>query len=83
MADAHDESADEAKSEAQRAHRLELMWWALIPLVCVTYMVIASAPVAERAMDSIICGVSFAAMAVTYGAQRKAAEAKAASYENP
>lgn len=77
------EGVDDARHEARRARVMAAVWWALIPLLCVSYWLVSKEAPAERAMSLIIAGVSFAAMAVTYSSKAQAADAKAASYENP
>lgn len=83
MADKHDERIEEAHKEARRAQHLSWLWWGLVPIVCVTYWLVSKAEYPERAMLVVLAAVSFIANAVSYSGKQKAAEAKAAGYENP
>lgn len=73
----------EAKQQARRAGRIERLWWANLPIVCITYWFVSKAELAEKFMLIYLAAVSIIALAATYGAKRQAAEAKAAGYENP
>jgi hypothetical protein len=79
---ADDKTAD-ALREARRAQVTSWVWWALIPVVTVAFWLLSSEAYPERAMFVLLADVSFVANAATYSGKQKAAEAKAASYENP
>ena len=73
--------ADEAKREAHRAHVIEWVWWANLPAVEGAYWFVSKEPLAEKLMLMYLAAVSIIALAATYGAKAKGAEAKAAGYE--
>lgn len=69
--------------DARRAHILELIWWGQAPPVCVGYLIASYAGVTwvEPLILAYLAFASIAAMAVSYGAQKKAAEARMAAEE--
>lgn len=77
-----DKLAVEARTEARHAERIERFWWANLVWVA-AYWFVSKEPWPERLMLCYLAAVSIIALAATYGAQKKAAEAKAAGYENP
>lgn len=83
MTDDADAKAQQAHRKARRAQRWSWFWWALVPVICVTYWVVSDEKYPERIMFSILAAVSFIANAVTYAGKAEAAEATAAGYENP
>lgn len=78
-----DEKVTAARREARRARVTSLVWWAMMPVVCVTYWFVSTERPIEKAMLVFLAAVSIIANAATYSAKAKAAEAKAAGYENP
>ena len=78
-----DDKAAEARAEARRAQRLAWVWWALVPIVTVVYWFVSKEATIEKAMLVFLADVSIVANAVSYETKAKAAEAKAAGYENP
>jgi len=62
---------------------MSLLWWAQVPLVTILYWSISSEPLSEKLILVYLADVSIIANAVTYSSKQKAAEAKAAGYENP
>lgn len=59
------------------------LWWAVLPVLSVTYWLVSKEPAIEKAMLVFLADVSVIANAVSYASKAQAAEAKAASYENP
>lgn len=68
-----------AIAQARRATILEWFWWANLPIVCGGYAIVSKEPLVERVILIYLAAVSIIALAATYGAQAKAAEAKAAA----
>lgn len=79
----NDDEARRARGDARRARIMSLVWWVQVPVICVTYFFVSSAPLSERLMLIYLAAVSIVANAVSYATKSKAAEAKAAGYENP
>lgn len=77
------EAAERARREAFRATVMSWVWWAQMPIVCIGYWFISTADPPEKAMLVYLAAVSIIAIAVTYSGKAKAAEAKAAGYDNP
>lgn len=82
MAD-EDDKAAEAESEIRRARFIERIWWAQLPVVCVSYWLVSREPPIEKAILVYLAAVSIIAIAATYGSKAKGAEAKKAGYEHP
>ena len=78
-----DAQAAEAHREARLAKRWAWFWWANLPVVCVGYWLISDEPMVEKFILVYLAAVSIIALAATYESKAKAAEAKAAGYENP
>lgn len=83
MTDDNDDDAAQARREARRAQRMSWLWWGMVPVICIAYWLTSKADYSERAMLCVLAAVSFIANAVSYSGKQKAAEAKAAGYENP
>ena len=81
--DDFDALAAEAHDEAHRAKLTAWFWWVNLPVVTIGYWLISDEPVAEKAILIYLAAVSIIALAATYESKSKAAEAKAAGYENP
>lgn len=79
----NDDEAASARAEARRATVMSWVWWAQVPIVCVGYWLISSEPAIEKSILVYLAAVSIIANAVSYASKAQAAEAKAASYENP
>lgn len=77
------EQVEEARAEARMARLQSLVWWGQAAPVCGAYLAVSSQPWAERLILAYLSFVSIAAMGATYAGKAKAAEAKAAGYENP
>jgi hypothetical protein len=78
-----DALAREAQAEARTAKRWAWFWWANLPVVCVGYWLVSEEPIIEKFILVYLAAVSIIALAATYESKSKAAEAKAAGYENP
>ena len=78
-----DQQAAQAHREASRAKIMSWVWWAQMPIVGVVYWIISTAPPIEKAILVYLAELSIIAIATTYETKQKAAEAKAAGYENP
>lgn len=70
----------DAQAEARQARRMAILWWVQLPLVCGTYYFEL---LSDKVILTYLAAVSIIAIAVTYSSKAKAAEAKAASYQNP
>jgi multidrug efflux pump subunit AcrA (membrane-fusion protein) len=83
VSDENDEKVAAAMAEAKRARIMSWIWWAQVPIVCLTYWFISKEPSVEKMILVYLAAVSIVANAVTYSGKSEAAEAKAAGYENP
>lgn len=79
----NDELTRQANAEAHRATVMSWIWWAQVPIVCIGYWVISQEATIEKMILVYLAAVSIIANAVSYSGKAQAAEAKAASYENP
>jgi hypothetical protein len=78
-----DQQVAAARHEARRAMIMSWVWWAQMPIVGIAYWLISTAPPIEKAILVYLAELSIIAIAVTYSSKAKAAEAKAAGYDNP
>ena len=78
-----DHLAVQARDEARQARLMSWVWWAQVPIVTIIYWLISHEAMSEKLILVYLADVSIIANAVSYASKQKAAEAKAAGYENP
>lgn len=81
--DKNSSEAETARNDAAKFRRWAWFWRANVPVVCITYWLMSKSAVSEKAVLVYLAAASIIALVVTYDGKAEAAEARAASYDNP
>jgi hypothetical protein len=72
-----------ARADARRFRLYGWVFRASIVVICAAYVVLSHEPLVDRLFIDLLQALSIQALVATYDAKAEAAEAKAASIENP